>query len=61
MIYELKLTQQEMQIVGAALGKLPYEVVAPVVKSINDQLASASASQPNPAPSGETSEQPPQA
>lgn len=61
MIYELKLTQQEMQIVGTALGKLPYEVVAPVVKSINDQLASASASQPNPAPSGGTSEHPPQA
>ena len=36
---QLKLTDQQMQIIGAALAELPYRVAAPVIDEINRQIA----------------------
>ena len=34
----LTLTDQQLQIIGAALVELPYRMVAPVVEEINRQV-----------------------
>lgn len=39
MEYELKLTEREIKIIGAALVKLPFEVVVEVINKINSQIA----------------------
>lgn len=36
---KLDLTQEQMQIIGAALAELPYRVAAPVIDEINRQIA----------------------
>lgn len=38
--YAIKLTAQEMAVVGAALGELPFKQSAPVIDSIQKQLKS---------------------
>lgn len=38
MTIKLELTPQEMQIIGAALGNMPYREVAQLVASINEQV-----------------------
>lgn len=38
-MHNLTLTTQELQIVGIALRKQPYEVVAAVIANIDRQLA----------------------
>ena len=38
-MYILTLTDQQLQIIGAALSELPYRVAAPVVAEINRQIA----------------------
>ena len=42
---KLELTQEQLQIIGAALNELPYRVAAPLIAEINRQLA---AQQPKP-------------
>ena len=41
----LKLTEDHLRIIGAALSEMPYRVAAPVLAEINRQLA---AQQPKP-------------
>lgn len=41
----LKLTEDHLRIIGAALNELPYRVAAPLIAEINRQLA---AQQPKP-------------
>ena len=41
----LKLTEDHLRIIGAALAELPYRVAAPVLAEINRQIA---AQQPKP-------------
>ncbi len=43
MTYTLTLTNQQLQIIGAALSELPYRVSAPVIEEINRQLAESCA------------------
>lgn len=35
----LTLTDQQLQIIGAALSEMPYRVAAPVLDEINRQIA----------------------
>lgn len=39
MNFNLTLTDQHLQIIGAALAELPYRVAAPVMDEINTQIA----------------------
>lgn len=36
---ELKFTDQEMQLLQMAIGELPFKLAAPLVQSINRQIA----------------------
>lgn len=36
---KLELTQEQLQIIGAALSEMPYRVAAPLVAEINKQIA----------------------
>ena len=36
---KLDLTQEHLQIIGAALAELPFRVAAPVIEEINRQIA----------------------
>lgn len=36
---KLDLTEEHLQIIGAALSEMPYRVAAPVIAEINKQLA----------------------
>lgn len=38
MEYTLKLKPEQIQVLSAALGKLPFEVVAPLITEIQKQL-----------------------
>lgn len=38
MEYTIKLKDQDLQILSAALGKLPYEVVASLINKLNNQV-----------------------
>lgn len=40
---KLDLTQEHLQIIGAALGEMPYRVAAPVIAEINRQIAAQEA------------------
>lgn len=53
MIRTLKLTDMQLQTIGAALVELPYRVAAPVLDEINRQLAQQHAAQEQPAPQAE--------
>jgi len=37
--FKIELTAAELQTVGAGLGKLPFEQVAPIINKLNEQLA----------------------
>ena len=39
MTYTLTLTQEQLQIIAAALGELPMKHAAPIVQEINKQIA----------------------
>lgn len=41
--YTLTLTPEQINIVGGALGEMPFRVASPVVQAINEQLAAADA------------------
>ncbi len=53
MEYSIKLTEQELNILSAALVELPFKVAAPLVAKINQQIAEqqkpAPAEKPKPA------------
>lgn len=36
---KLELTQEQLQIIGAALSEMPYRVAAPMIAEINRQIA----------------------
>ena len=38
-MHTLTLTDQHLQIIGAALAELPYRLAAPVLEEINRQIA----------------------
>lgn len=38
-MFELKLTEQQLNVIGAALSELPFKVAAPVLQAINTQIA----------------------
>ena len=35
---KLELTQEQLQLIGAALNELPYRVAAPLIAEINRQI-----------------------
>lgn len=39
MTYELKFTEQEMQLLQMAIGEMPFKLASPLVQSINRQIA----------------------
>ena len=43
----LTLTDQHLQIIGAALAELPYRVAAPVMDEINRQIAAQQDEKPD--------------
>lgn len=45
MIIKLELTVEQINVVLAGLGKLPYEAVAPVVAAIHQQAIQSQAEQ----------------
>lgn len=48
-IFDLKLNEQQLNIVGAALGQLPYAQVAPTINAINAQIQAQMAPAETPA------------
>lgn len=42
MEYVLRFNEQQMQVLNAALCEMPYRMAAPIIQSINEQIASAS-------------------
>lgn len=40
-MFKLNLSAQQLQVINAALGEIPYRIAAPVVFEINKQLQSA--------------------
>ena len=49
MNHTLTLTDQQLQIIGAALAELPYRVAAPVMAEIERQIVEQSTEKENPA------------
>lgn len=47
-MHQINLTTAELQILGMALRKQPYEIVAPVIASIDRQLAEQQATPTEP-------------
>jgi hypothetical protein len=41
-MHTIKLTDEQMNVVGQALGELPFKVSAPIIQAINAQLQAAS-------------------
>jgi len=39
MEYNLKFTEQDLQVLNAALGELPMKIAAPFVQKLNEQIA----------------------
>jgi len=39
MEYEIKLTEQDLNILSAALGEIPFKIAAPFIEKINKQIA----------------------
>ena len=39
MEYIIKLTEQDLQILSAALGEIPFKIAAPLVDKLNKQIA----------------------
>lgn len=37
-VYTLTVTSQEVQILGQALGEMPYKTSQPVIQKLNDQI-----------------------
>ena len=38
MKYKIELTEQEISVLGAALGKMPYDTVAPLIQNLQMQV-----------------------
>ena len=39
MTYKIELTEQDLQILSAALGEIPFKIAAPFVEKLNKQIA----------------------
>ena len=39
MEYKITLTEQDLQILSAALGEIPFKIAAPLVEKLNKQIA----------------------
>jgi hypothetical protein len=39
MEYKIILTEQDLQVLSAALGEIPFKIAAPLIEKINKQLA----------------------
>lgn len=39
MEYKIMLTEQDLQILSAALGEIPFKIAAPLVEKLNKQIA----------------------
>ena len=39
MLIKLELTEQDLQILSAALGEIPFKIAAPLVDKLNKQIA----------------------
>lgn len=39
MTYKIELTEQDLQILSAALGEIPFKIAAPLVEKLNKQIA----------------------
>ena len=37
-LFNLKLTPEQLQVISAALGEIPYRIAAPPINEINGQL-----------------------
>lgn len=51
--FAMQLTADQLNLIGQALGKLPYEQVAELINSLRAQYAAAVAPPPSPAPSAD--------
>lgn len=38
-MFKIELTEQDLQILSAALGEIPFKIAAPLVDKINQQIA----------------------
>jgi hypothetical protein len=38
MTYKIELTEQDLQILSAALGEIPFKIAAPLVDKLNKQI-----------------------
>ena len=47
MDYEIKLSQQHIQVINDALMQMPYYLAAPVIGSINQQLNAENSAKPD--------------
>jgi hypothetical protein len=45
---KIEVTGAELQVIGQALGKMPFEVAAPVIKVLQDQINAADAAKAAP-------------
>lgn len=39
MEYKITLTEQDLQILSAALGEIPFKIAAPFIEKLNNQIA----------------------
>lgn len=39
MEYKITLTEQDLQILSASLGEIPFKIAAPLVEKLNKQIA----------------------
>ncbi len=39
MTYKIEFTEQDLQILSAALGEIPFKIAAPLVEKLNKQIA----------------------
>jgi len=47
MEYSINFTQEQLQIINAALGEIPFKHAAPLVQHINSEIQKCMASQTN--------------
>lgn len=40
-MHTLKLNDQQLQVIGAALAEMPFRIAAPVIRSIDEQMEAA--------------------
>jgi len=51
-VISLNFTQEELQVLNAAIGEIPYRVAAPLIASINSQIQRQFKREDDDAPTG---------